>query len=80
MRSTSNLAVDFVYTQDIVLQTPQTSEELGELLGHLLDLLETADAWSMPRLKDHVGVLIIRHGLLTPETNSTSECSQIILY
>ncbi|KAJ7481162.1 hypothetical protein B0H11DRAFT_1915712 [Mycena galericulata] len=62
------LVQDFVYTGKIKREPEQTDEGHMDFLRDLLELLEDADEWDMPELKDEIGRLVKEWKLLSRDT------------
>ncbi|KAJ6531646.1 hypothetical protein DFH09DRAFT_1183014 [Mycena vulgaris] len=58
---------DFIYTGRIE-RTISTDEDATDLMRNLLELLQVADQWDMPELKDEIGRLIDEKGFLFRDT------------
>lgn len=64
---------DFIYTGKIEREPDETDEGHMTFLRDLLELLEGADEWDMPELKDEIGRLVKERKLLSRDTYWTSE-------
>ena len=47
-----------MYTANLEIKKPLSSEDAMDLLRDLLELLTIADEWDLPALKEEVGCLI----------------------
>ncbi|KAJ7681756.1 hypothetical protein B0H17DRAFT_1138188 [Mycena rosella] len=59
--------LDFIYTGKIE-RSFETDDEAANLMRNLLELLQVANQWDLPELKDEIGTVINEKGFLSQDT------------